>query len=408
MRKPFRMPTFRRVATAYCIDELADWAVMIALAIFVFDRTGDALATSALFLAAKFVPGVAVTFLAARFDRIALMRGMAAVYAAAALSLVGLVLLTAVGAVAAAIALSAVFGTLAALGRTMSRTAVVAILEPRGLLREGNAALNVGFAVSSTAGPALAGGLVALTDVPTVIGLGAALFACQAAVLGLAPAVERAPAGGDDTEPSTGRVRAVLAYVNANPALRVLIGGQLLAFALFMVVAPLEVVLAKDTLGAGDAGYGALAASWGLGMVAGSAIFAATRGASVWFAAGWSTTAMAVGYLGMGLSPDIVAACAASALGGIGNGVQWVAVLTAVQEQTAARFQQRVAGLLEASLTIAPGIGFPLGGLLAALWSPRVAFVASGTAVLALIALAALMLRTARSAPAPHPEPVTG
>ena len=45
----------------------------------------------------------------------------------------------------------------------------------------------------------------------------------------------------------------------------------------FALVIPIEVVFAKETLGAGDAGYGALLASWGAGMVVGGAAFALLR-----------------------------------------------------------------------------------------------------------------------------------
>ena len=40
-------------------------------------------------------------------------------------------------------------------------------------------------------------------------------------------------------------------------------------------------------------------------------------------------------------------ACAFSVLGGAGNGIQWVAVMTALQEATPPEFQARMSGLLE-------------------------------------------------------------
>ena len=40
---------------------------------------------------------------------------------------------------------------------------------------------------------------------------------------------------------------------------------------------PIEVAFAKDTLDAGDLGYGLLLASWGTGMVLGSLVFAGLR-----------------------------------------------------------------------------------------------------------------------------------
>jgi len=47
---PLRRPLFRRLATTYAVNELGDWMGIIALSVLVFDRTGSALATAALFL----------------------------------------------------------------------------------------------------------------------------------------------------------------------------------------------------------------------------------------------------------------------------------------------------------------------------------------------------------------------
>ena len=55
------------------------------------------------------------------------------------------------------LALALVDGTLAITGRGLTRGAVAAVLQPAGLLREGNAMMNVGFAIASVGGAALAG-----------------------------------------------------------------------------------------------------------------------------------------------------------------------------------------------------------------------------------------------------------
>src|SRR6476661_6811092 len=47
-----------------------------------------------------------------------------------------------------------------------------------------------------------------------------------------------------------------------------------------------------------------------------------------------ATVAVGVGYLGLAAAPTLAVACAASVVGGAGNGVQWVAVVSAVQELT--------------------------------------------------------------------------
>ena len=55
-----------------------------------------------------------------------------------------------------------------------------------------------------------------------------------------------------------------------------------------------------------------------------------------------------------------------SVLGGAGNGVQWVAVMTALQEATPPEYQARMSGLLESIGAAMPGVGFLLGGTIVA------------------------------------------
>ena len=166
------------------------------------------------------------------------------------------------------------------------------------------------------------------------------------------------------------------------PALRRLLGAQALAFVFFSLVIPIEVVFAKETLDAGDAGYGALLASWGVGMVVGSLAFAALDASRCAACCSSSTLAIGVAYLGTAVSPTLAVACAASFVGGLGNGVQWIALVTAVQELTRAAYQARVLSLLEALASAMPGIGFLLGGAIAAIFEPRLSYAVAGAGVL--------------------------
>ncbi len=84
-------------------------------------------------------------------------------------------------------------------------------------------------------------------------------------------------------------------------------------------------------------------------MVIGSVAFAILRGARLGFLLLVSTLVIGIAYLGMGAAPTLWAACAMAALGGTGNGVQWVSVISAVQELTAESMQARVISVLEAS-----------------------------------------------------------
>ena len=58
LRDPLRRPLFRRLATTYAVNELGDWMGIVALSVLVFERTGSALAMTALFLGTRFLPAL--------------------------------------------------------------------------------------------------------------------------------------------------------------------------------------------------------------------------------------------------------------------------------------------------------------------------------------------------------------
>jgi MFS family permease len=265
------------------------------------------------------------------------------------------------------------------------------VLAPSGQLREGNALLNVAFTAGAAGGPALAGVIVAGAGVETALLADAASFLAVAVLLA---AARHLPRPDVEEEPSwRERLRRGFAYVGGRPALRRLLGAQAVAFVFFALVIPIEVVFAKETLGAGDAGYGALLASWGIGMVLGSFLFAGFRRHSLRVLLLVSTLAIGVAYLGTAVAPTLLVACLASAVGGTGNGVQWIALVTEVQELTRATYQARVLALLEALASAMPGIGFLAGGVIAAIFSPRASYAVAGAGVVVVLAIAAAALR---------------
>jgi MFS family permease len=83
----------------------------------------------------------------------------------------------------------------------------------------------------------------------------------------------------------------------------------------------------------------------------------------------------------------------AAVLGGIGNGMQWVVVVTAIQEAVRSDMQARVAGFFEAITTAMPGLGFIVGGVLTALLDPRVAFLTAGVGVIVIVLVGAALWR---------------
>jgi MFS family permease len=386
---PLRRPVFRRLAASYAVNELGDWMGIVALSVLVFDRTGSALATALLFIGTGFVPAILSPLLVARIEQPPPRFVLPVLYCGEAAAFGALALLATHFSLAGVVVLAAVDGALALAGRALTRAVAAALLEPSGELRAGNALLNVAFTGGAAFGPGLAGLVVAGFGVQSALLLDAVSFYAIAWILLTAgPLPQADPEAGRMRD----RVRAGLAYIRDRAVLRRLLIAQGAAFVFFSAVIPIEVVYVKETLGAGDAGYGLMLTSWGVGMLLGSLVFAALRRASLALLLFLSTAAVGASYLGLAAAPTLAAACLASVLGGTGNGVQWVSTISAVQELTAPEMQARVMSVLESIGAAMPGVGFVLGGLIAAIVSPRATFLVAGLGVLAIVAIATPIL----------------
>jgi MFS family permease len=387
---PLRRPLFRRLALTYGVNELGDWMGIVALSVLVFDRTGSAMATAGLFLGTRFLPALIAPVLVAKVEQPPPRFALPVIYCGEAAAFGALALLAGNGFfLAGVVVLATIDGALALTGRALTRAVVAALLEPAGELRSGNAVLNVAFTGSAALGPGIAGLIVAGFGVQTALLLDAASFYVIGWILLTAGPLPQA-------EPDPGRVRdrvrAGLAYIREKPTLRRLLFAQGAAFIFFAAVIPIEVIYSKQTLAAGDSGYGLLLASWGVGMVLGSIVFATVRRAPLPVLLLFSTLVVGAGYLGLAAAPTLALACVASVLGGAGNGVQWVSVISAVQELTAGGMQARVMSVLESIGAAMPGVGYLLGGLIASGASPRATFLFAGIGVIAIVVIAAPIL----------------
>jgi MFS family permease len=390
--RPLRLPGFRHLAGAHVVNELGNWLGEIALAILVFDQTGSPLATAALFLGMQFLPAFAAPPLVARVETLQARRSLSGLYAAEAAMFAGLGLLADNFVLAAVIVLAAIDGSLASAARSLTRASAGEMLVRRGMLREGNALLNVGFTASAAAGPAIAGLVVAGAGAQTALFVDSASFLVVALVLATARGLPRVEF---ETSSWVERLRDGFRYVRGRLVLRRLLYAQGAAFLFFALVLPIEVVFVKETLDGGDSGYGALLASWGSGMVIGSLLFAAVRRLSLRTLLIASTLAVGCAYLGTAVAPTLLVACLASIVGGAGNGVQWVALISAVQELTSSTYQARVIAMLESLASAMPGLGFVIGGAVAALLSPRASYAVAGLGVICVLAIGAVALRRA-------------
>jgi MFS family permease len=389
--EPLRVRPFGRLLGSYTVNDLGDSIGVVALSVLVFDRTGDVAPTLGFFLVAKFLPALFATGLTAHLDRLPLRRVLPAIYVIEALAFAALGFL-AIGDrffLPLVLALGLVDGTLAITGRGLTRGAVAATLQPHDLIAEGNALMNLGFAAASVFGAAIAGALIAAFGVSTALFVDAASFLVIA--VWLATTRELPRLDHHEYQRWHTRLSDGLAFARSDLTIRTLLIGQALALICFTVVVPIEVIYAKESLGTTDAGFGLLLSSWGAGIVLGSLAFMVLKHRSGFGLIVISSALVGLAYLGMSQAGVLWVACAMSVVGGAGNGIQWVAVMTALQQATPTEFQARMSGLLESIGAAMPGIGFLLGGVLTALGSPRTAFAFAGAGILVLVALALLL-----------------
>jgi MFS family permease len=273
-----------------------------------------------------------------------------------------------------------------------SRAAVPAVVPERDLERA-NAAVGVATNGGETLGPLVAALLLPLLDVRGVLLVDAATFAVSAALLGLLPAM-----------PGHGQRASFLA--DARTGLRYLWGERTVravALGYFAIVAcngiddVALVFLATDTLGGGEGAVGLLLAAVGIGLLAGYALLARARrqvAMPALLLAGFAVSS--AGNLLTGLAWAVAAAFAVQAVRGLGIAALDVAATTLVQRIVPAQLLGRVFGTLYGGIGVAAAFAYLLGGLLLDRTTPRVAFVAAGTAGLLATAATALALRRAR------------
>jgi predicted MFS family arabinose efflux permease len=454
---PLSSPRLRRILVAYTVNRLGTWFGYVALSLAVFEHTHSALAVAALLVTGQALPAFLVPAVVARIETSSRRGELSGLYlfeatATAALaalllwhfSLPGVLLLVALDGTAA-LAANALLRTAAARcarewahahhervaseteedlpAHTYAGQAGMTLAVGEGGLgdngldgvgggeidareagaveaeRRANAVLNIAFSGTLVLGPALAGVVVATAGGPVALLIDTASFLiCGAMLIDLHPHIEEA-AGAS----VRARLRAAWAHINDVAALRMLLLTEGVALIFFAADGSIEVPYATVTLHAGDRGYGLLLTVWGLGMVVGSLAFARMirRPLGTMLSAG----ALAVGlaYLGWAAAPSLAVACVAGLLGGIGNGVQWAALFSAVQRLTPQHLHGRMMGAVESMNALCPAIGLSLGGALVALSSPRGALLVVGLgATLSTVAFVRLPLGgLAGASPAP-------
>lgn len=390
MFRALKVAGFRRLAAFYPLDGILDWGSSIALMVLVFQTTGSALATGVMLVCKQVVPGILTPVAGRRLDAVPIGR---------AIGVAMLVRAGAVGAVAtvgdgpAIYVLALVAGLGGTLSRATFRAGVARLLDGEDR-RAGNALLNTAMGLVSLGGPAAAGLALTATS-PTTLLQGSALIGVITGLSALVvvPTVVQDPGGtpgalqdGAD-DPRAARVPAATSVV---PVV-VLLTLATVIFTAFAMDEPSLLPYATESLAAGVGAYGLILSLWGLGIIVGSVLFSRMLDRSMVLLAAIGTAIGALGYVGLGLAPTVAVAGVIAVLGGIGNGFNWVALVTAVQEASPPAEQGRVAARLEAIATVGPGIGYLIGGAVADTLDPRLTLLVPGVLALVLLGGAALV-----------------
>lgn len=424
-------PRLRRIVSAYTVNRLGSWIGLVALSLAVYDHTHSGLAVAGLLLCWQALPAFLVPVVVARVEASARRRELSGLYVfegvvTAAIAVLlshfwlpGLLLLAAIDGTAALAASALLRAEVARTGREHALGGPVgegeapdpAALGPdlgervQEAEREANATLNFAFSAAFVGGPVVGGLVTASFGAAAALFIDVATFlACGALLLDMHPHVEEA--AGNTVR---ARLHAAWRHINETPGLRALLATETLALLFIQAAGPIEVTYAKATLHAGDGGYGMLVTAWGAGAVIGSLAFARARGRPLGLVLSVGTFALAAAFLGYALAPSLALACTAAAVGGLGNTLEWPALVSLVQRLSPQQLHGRLMGAVESLQAICIAFGLILGGVLVSLGSARSAFVVIGVgtalaaAVFARLAAAGLLPRQA-----PHAQPVGG
>ena len=373
---------------------LGDSLALVALMLHVASTTGQALAVALLLLAGDFAPallGPLTGTVADRLERRGVMVGcellQGALVVAVALWLPSLPLLLVL------VGLRAVAGQVF---QPASRAAVPALVR-EGDLEPANAAIGVATNGGETLGPLVAALLLPVLQVRGVLLIDAASFFVSALLLGFLPAMA---AGGQEAAGPRGSFLADagtgLRYLRGQATVRAVAVGYFAVVACTGIDDVALVFLATGTFGAGATAVGLLLAAVGIGLLAGYALLARSRGRiplTVLLLAGFAVSS--AGNLLTGLAWAVAAAFALQAVRGLGIAAMDVAATTLVQRIVPPQLLGRVFGSLYGGIGVAAALAYLFGGLLLDRTTPRVAFVAAGAAGLLATGSTALALRRA-------------
>jgi MFS family permease len=373
---------------------LGNGAAYVALLVVAYDRFHSAWAISLILVSDLMPAGLLGPVLGAAADRWSrrnclivsdVLRGVA--FLAIAL----------VDGFPATVALALLAGVGTGLFNAASLAAVPSLVKPDRLPAATalyGAITDLGFIV----GPALAAVLLLASGPDLVLFANSATFCVSAVVLsrlpfGAAPELDVAAGPRPSLLREARDGLAAIAGMAGVRAVLIASGAMLLAAGLFNVA---ELPFAKDELGAGDAGFGALTAIYGLGFVVGSLSGARGGEPAVLkkrFLGGLAL--VGAGFIACGVAPGFAAAIPAFAVAGIGNGLHLVYERLLVQTTVDDSVMARVFGVRAGLSAWAFAAAFLAAGALIEAFGVRTLLVVAGAGGLVVWGVSRFALRRA-------------
>jgi MFS family permease len=384
-----RYPELRRLWVARVISFLGDSLGLVALIVYLTDRTGRGAWIGLLLLAGDFTPAVLSPILGAIADRTDARRTMVACELGQAVA-VGLIVVLQPPVVAVLVLVGA-RALLAATFQATSRSIVGELVDDADL-EAANTVVGMGTYGLEALGPLLAAALLLVTTPRGVLALDVASFLISPLLL-----LRLRPAPADvEHERLFAGARVGLTAMWDHRLVRIIALG-FFGVAAFTAVDDVALpFLATDTFGRGDSAVGLLYAAGGIGVLVGFGILSRRRGAPAQLALLGFVVACAGNAL-TGAAPVIALALAMQAVRGIGNAVIGVGVDTLVQREIPRAVRGRVFANLYGGVGVAAGVSYVVGGALVDVVGPRAVLIGAGTGGLACAAIAAWASRSPRT-----------
>lgn len=388
-----------RLFVAHAQSALGTGAGYVVLLLVVYERFDTAWALSVILLAG-FLPSMLLgPLLGAAVDRWPRRRCAIAADLLRATAFVGMGVID-------SLAGMTLFALIAGAGESLFRPAILAGIADAASDEDGQLApvTSLYSAIEElgvTLGPALAGVALIFIDPVGVLLFNGLTFGVSALLL-VGVDLDRHPKGERKglERPSlfaaTGEsFRAMRDMTRVNAV--ILASSLALGFAAMINVA--EVLLAKETLGAGDSGFSALVAVFGVGIVIGAALVSRVRaGAEMRLFLG-GILLFGLATVGSGLATVLGVALVTFTIAGCGDGLEGVSGRLILQRDVPRDLQGRVFAVKETAGSWGFGLAFIGGGALASLLEPGQVFVIAGVGAILVSLATALVLR--RRAPGP-------